>query len=338
MLRSRSTSMMPGSRALLCDIDHRDARERSIAAAAGGSGAAFVLVCKGSSAMGKRRLDTLLAERGLFPSRSRAAASVMAGEVFLVPARGGGEPTAHPSPRPGERRAAKPGELVDVETRVRVVEGPAFVSRGGIKLANALTACGLDVRGRRALDVGASTGGFSDCLLQRGAREVIAVDVGYGILDYRLRSDPRVSVMERTNARALTAEMLPAARFGEDAPPDLASIDVSFIGLGKLLGAVLGCLARPYDVLALVKPQFELGRGRVGKGGVVRSAEDRREALIGVGETALALGAAVVGYHSSGLPGPKGNRETFVWLTDPAGGHSSRERAALERMAREVEP
>jgi 23S rRNA (cytidine1920-2'-O)/16S rRNA (cytidine1409-2'-O)-methyltransferase len=282
--------------------------------------------------MGKRRLDTLLAERGLFPSRSRAAASVMAGEVFLVPTHA--DATAHP----GERRAAKPGELVDVETRVRVVEGPAFVSRGGIKLANALAACGLDVQGRRALDVGASTGGFTDCLLQHGAREVIAVDVGYGTLDYRLRTDPRVSVMERTNARTLTGEMLPAARLGADAPPDLASIDVSFISLRKLLGAVLGCLGRPYDVLALVKPQFELGRGRVGRGGVVRDADDRRETLLGVGEVALALGAAVVGYHSSGLPGPKGNRETFVWLTDPAGGHGSRHLAELERMAREVEP
>jgi 23S rRNA (cytidine1920-2'-O)/16S rRNA (cytidine1409-2'-O)-methyltransferase len=276
--------------------------------------------------MGKRRLDTLLAERGLFPSRSRAAASVMAGEVYLEPAR------------PGERRAAKPGELVDVETHVRVVERPAFVSRGGTKLANALAACGLEVQGRRALDVGASTGGFTDCLLQRGAREVIAVDVGYGTLDYRLRTDPRVSVMERTNARTLTPEMLPAASPGGDAPPDLATIDVSFISLRKVLGAVLGCLARPYDALALVKPQFELGRGRVGKGGVVRDADDRREALIAVGETALELDAAVVGYHSSGLPGPKGNRETFLWLTDPAGGHGSRDRAELEPMAREVEP
>jgi 23S rRNA (cytidine1920-2'-O)/16S rRNA (cytidine1409-2'-O)-methyltransferase len=179
------------------------------------------------------------------------------------------------------------------------VERPAFVSRGGIKLANALAACGLDVRGRRALDVGASTGGFTDCLLQRGAREVIAVDVGYGILDYGLRTDPRVSVMERTNARTLTPEMLPAARIpGGDGPPDLATMDLSFISLGKVLGGVLGCLGGGYDVLALVKPQFELGRGRVGKGGVVRAADDRREALIGVGETALALGAAVVGYHS----------------------------------------
>jgi len=281
--------------------------------------------------MGKRRLDTLLAERGLFPSRSRAAASVMAGEVRVGP---------------GERRASKPGELVDAEEQLSVEERPSFVSRGGIKLANALASSGLRVAGRRALDVGASTGGFTDCLLQRGAREVIALDVGYGVLAWSLRSDPRVHVMERCNARALTPEMLPFR-------PDLAVLDVSFISLEKVLAAVLGCLTPGYDVLALIKPQFELGRGRVGKGGVVREGGDRREALIRVGEAALALGAAVRSFHSSGLPGPKGNRETFVWLADPAGqGGGSRLRSPvlaeatvagdgrdrLEKMAREVEP
>jgi 23S rRNA (cytidine1920-2'-O)/16S rRNA (cytidine1409-2'-O)-methyltransferase len=281
--------------------------------------------------MGKRRLDTLLAERGLFPSRSRAAASVMAGEVYLE------------GTRLGERRAEKPGELVDVETRVRIAEAQRFVSRGGIKLANALAASGLDVRDRRALDVGASTGGFTDCLLQHGAREVVAVDVGYGLLDYRLRMDPRVLVLERTNARELTPQMLPAPAGSVDRPqaaslPDLACVDVSFISLGKVLGAVLGCLGAGYDVLALVKPQFELGRGRVGKGGVVRDGDDRREALIGAGRQALALGAAVRGYHSSGLAGPKGNLETFLWLADPAAGRGSCDPDALESLAREVEP
>lgn len=265
--------------------------------------------------MGKRRLDTLLAERGLFSSRSRAAASVMAGEVRVGP---------------GGRRAAKPGELVDVEAEVSVAERPSFVSRGGIKLANALAASGLAPAGRGALDVGASTGGFSDCLLQNGARQVIAVDVGYGALAWSLRTDPRVHVMERTNARRLTPQMLPFA-------PDLAVVDVSFISLTKVLKAVIGCLADGYDALALVKPQFEVGRERVGKGGVVRVAEDRRAALVDVGESALALGTAVLGYHSSGLPGPKGNRETFVWLADPkrVRGH---ERGELEQLAREVEP
>jgi 23S rRNA (cytidine1920-2'-O)/16S rRNA (cytidine1409-2'-O)-methyltransferase len=273
--------------------------------------------------MERQRLDTLLAERGLFSSRTRAAASVMAGEVRV------GQ---------GERRAAKPGEMVDVEELVKVAAKPAFVSRGGIKLANALDASGLRVEGRRALDVGASTGGFTDCLLQRGAREVIAVDVGYGTLDYRLRTDPRVVVMERTNARGLSAEQLPPALSAPDRLPDLATIDVSFISLSKVLGAVIACLADGYDVLAMVKPQFEVGRGRVGKGGVVRAAEDRREVLLSVGETSLALGSAVLGYHSSGLPGPKGNRETFIWLADPAEGSAPATSAELEAMVREVEP
>jgi len=277
--------------------------------------------------MAKRRLDSLLAERGLFSSRSRAAASFMAGEVLL------GD---------GERRASKPGELVEEGERLRVRARPAFVSRGGQKLANALDSSALDVRGRRALDVGASTGGFSDCLLQRGAREVIAVDVGYGLLAWSLREDDRVHVLERTNARALAPALLPYA-------PDLAVVDVSFISLRKVLKAVLSCMAPGYDVLALVKPQFELGRGRIGKGGVVRDADARREALVAVGERALELGAAVVSYHSSELPGPKGNRETFVRLADsghvstaaitaapgaPAGGPAG----DLERLAREVEP
>jgi 23S rRNA (cytidine1920-2'-O)/16S rRNA (cytidine1409-2'-O)-methyltransferase len=342
MLRSRSITMMPGAAVGVCDIDHRGPRACRPRATQCPRSALGALVCKGFPAMGKRRLDTLLAERGLFPSRSRAAASVMAGEVFLTPAQ--------PAPRVDERRAAKPGELVDEHTHVRVLERPAFVSRGGVKLANALAACGLNVSGRRALDVGASTGGFTDCLLQRGAREVIAVDVGYGTLDYRLRTDSRVAVLERTNARMLTPQLLPAARVGPDRLPDLATVDASFISLSKLLRAVLGCMASGYDVLALVKPQFELGRGRVGSGGVVRAPEDRREALVAAGESALELGASVVGYYSSGLPGPKGNRETFIWLTDPdtridpgtqAGtGRSAGtlDASALEGMAREVEP
>jgi 23S rRNA (cytidine1920-2'-O)/16S rRNA (cytidine1409-2'-O)-methyltransferase len=283
--------------------------------------------------MGKRRLDALLAERGLFSSRSRAAASVMAGEVRVGAA---------------ERRADKPGELVDAEERVSVAERPAFVSRGGVKLANALNGWSLDVSGRRALDVGASTGGFSDCLLQRGVRDVIAVDVGYGSLAWSLRNDPRVIVMERFNARELTPQALVH-------PPDLAVVDVSFISLAKVLGAVLSVLAPGYDVLAMVKPQFEVGRGRVGKGGVVRDAGERRAALVAVGEAALSLGAAVLGYRSSGLPGPKGNRETFIWLCDPAGEPRSPDaiapptpgdgsppadgaRETLVRLAREVEP
>lgn len=207
-----------------------------------------------------------------------------------------------------------------------------FVSRGGIKLENALVATGLEVAGRRALDVGASTGGFTDCLLRRGATSVIAVDVGYGQLDWGLRNDPRVHVLERTNARALTLEMLPCT-------PDLVTIDVSFISLAKILPAVLGCLSASHDVLALVKPQFEVGRALASKGrGVIRDPADRRMALVGVGEAALGLGASVLGFVTSGLAGPKGNRETFVWLAEPGRAGGARDAREIEAMAREVEP
>jgi 23S rRNA (cytidine1920-2'-O)/16S rRNA (cytidine1409-2'-O)-methyltransferase len=208
----------------------------------------------------------------------------------------------------------------------------AFVSRGGIKLENALIATGLGVSGRRALDVGASTGGFTDCLLRRGATDVIAVDVGYGQLDWGLRNDARVSVLERTNARALTPELLPYT-------PDLVTIDVSFISLAKILPAVLGCLAEHYDVLALVKPQFEVGRALASKGrGVIRDPADRRAALVGVGEAAFGLGTSVLGFYSSGLTGPKGNKETFVRLAEPGRPGGAQDAQEIEMMARKVEP
>ncbi len=212
----------------------------------------------------------------------------------------------------GRRRAQKPGELVDVDTPVSIDERPRFVSRGGVKLANALAASGMDPSGRRALDVGASTGGFTDCLLKRGVESVIAVDVGYGELAWSLRTDPRVTALERTNARTLDPTMLPYLA-------DLAVIDVSFISLTKVLPAVCACLASSHDILALVKPQFEVGRERLGKGGVVRSSEARRDALVKIGLAAMRLGESVLGLYGSGLPGPKGNRETFIWLTP--GGH-----------------
>lgn len=264
----------------------------------------------------KQRVDTLLAERGLFPSRTRAAASVMAGEVTIG--------------RHG-KRALKPGEMVAVDTELSVRERARFASRGGLKLEHALGGFAVQVQGRQALDVGASTGGFTDCLLQHGAGKVVAVDVGYGDLDYKLRSDPRVTVLERTNARSLTRGMLPYA-------PSLAVLDVSFISLRKVLPAVLTCLAERYDALALVKPQFEVGRERVGKGGVVRAAEDRRSALIDVGAAALELGVSVLGYRSSGLPGPKGNLESFIWLAEPGRAAAAQDAAALEQMVLEVEP
>jgi 23S rRNA (cytidine1920-2'-O)/16S rRNA (cytidine1409-2'-O)-methyltransferase len=262
--------------------------------------------------MNQVRLDTLLSRRGLFSSRSRAAASVLAGDVLLLPER---------------RRAEKPGQLVPEDVELEVLGPPPFVSRGGIKLANALDSFELDVSSRRALDVGASTGGFTDSLLQRGADHVIALDVAYGELHWRLRSDPRVTVIERRNARSLRREELPYA-------PDLIVIDVSFISLATILPAVLGCAAERFDCLALVKPQFEVGREHVGKGGVVRDPDRRRQALIKVGRVGRELGAAVLGYASSGLPGPKGNLETFVWLAEPGRGDSQ----DLERAAKAVEP
>ena len=246
--------------------------------------------------MARVRLDTLLTERGLFESRSRAAASVLAGEVLLGDER---------------RRAAKPGELVVPDVLVDVDAPDEYVSRGGRKLANALDALGLDVTGRRALDVGASTGGFTDVLLQRGALAVAAVDVAYGELAWKLRQDERVTVLERTNARRLEAGQLPFA-------PDLLVSDVSFISLTKVLPAVLACMGPAWDGLVMVKPQFEVGKGRVGKGGVVREPELRREAVVSVATAASALGASVHGVAPSGLPGPKGNRETFLWLAEGA--------------------
>ncbi len=262
--------------------------------------------------MARVRLDTLLSERGLFASRSAAAASVLAGDVLLLPER---------------RRAEKPGQLVPDDAEFEVVAPPPFVSRGGVKLRNALDAFGVPVAGRHALDVGASTGGFTDCLLQSGAAHVVALDVAYGELHWRLRSDSRVTVIERCNARSVTADRLPYAL-------DLIVIDVSFISLAKVLPAVLACAAERFDCLALVKPQFEVGRGEVGKGGVVRNAAARRAALVSVGEAALRLGASVLGFASSGLPGPKGNLETFVWLAEDGRGAV----VDLEAAAREVEP
>jgi 23S rRNA (cytidine1920-2'-O)/16S rRNA (cytidine1409-2'-O)-methyltransferase len=259
------------------------------------------------------RLDHLLTERGLYASRSRAAAAVIAGDVMVGP---------------GRRRAEKPGQLVAADVDVEVVAPPPYVSRGGIKLANALDAFGFEVAGRQALDVGASTGGFTDCLLQRGAAHVVALDVAYGELAFSLRDDPRVTVMERVNARALEADSLPYA-------PDLVVADVSFISLAKVLPAVLRACAERFDALVMVKPQFEVGRERVGKGGVVADPALRREALVSVAEAAVACGASVLGFASSGLPGPAGNRETFAWLAEAGRAGALDD---LEAAAGEVEP
>jgi 23S rRNA (cytidine1920-2'-O)/16S rRNA (cytidine1409-2'-O)-methyltransferase len=258
----------------------------------------------------RRRADTLLAERGLAPSRTAAAASVRAGRVRL--ARNGAT-------------VEKPSELLPENAELLVEEGQEFVSRGGIKLNNAFSELPVAVEGRLALDVGASTGGFTDCLLQRGARMVLAVDVGYGQLDWRLRQDSRVLVMERLNARYLGDSSLPFR-------PELITVDVSFISLARLMPSIVATAADEFDLLGLVKPQFELGKEQVGKGGVVRDAADRREAIRRVAKAAQEEDLVVRGLASSGLPGPKGNRETFVWAA--RGGEPVDLDAALE----EVEP
>ena len=238
--------------------------------------------------MTKKRLDVLLVERGLAESRSQAQALVLAG---LVPGH------------------TKPGEQVPGDAVLEVEAPPRYVSRGGEKLRNALDAFGVDVTDRDCADVGASTGGFTDCLLQAGARRVVAIDVGYGQLHPRLPSDPRVTVLERVNARSLTE--LPFA-------PDLVVCDVSFISVTKALPPVLGLAASGWEALVLVKPQFEAGRADVPKG-VVRDAAVQRNVLESVVEAAQAWGGRTIGVVDSGLPGPKGNREFFLHLVHRPG-------------------
>jgi 23S rRNA (cytidine1920-2'-O)/16S rRNA (cytidine1409-2'-O)-methyltransferase len=232
----------------------------------------------------KKRLDVLLVERGLAESRAQAQALVLAG---LVPGYD------------------KPGHQVADDAELTVDRPPRFVSRGGEKLANALERLEVELDGRDAIDVGASTGGFTDYLLQHGVARVIAVDVGYGQLHPKLRGDPRVTVLERTNARELDA--LPFR-------PDLLVADVSFISVTVALPPVLRLLQPGWDALVLVKPQFEAGRAEVGRGGVVRDPEIHRRVLRQVVDAALGWGATTVGVVDSGLPGPKGNREFFVHL------------------------
>jgi 23S rRNA (cytidine1920-2'-O)/16S rRNA (cytidine1409-2'-O)-methyltransferase len=256
-------------------------------------GAEPAVPAPGSSAgaPGRQRLDVLLVARGLAESREKAARMILAGEI-----------------RVAGRRVDKAGSIIGGDALVEVDGGPRFVSRGGDKLAGALQAFGIDPAGRVCLDVGASTGGFTHCLLDRGAARVYAVDVGHGQLDARLRADGRVVVMERVNARALPSDVLVPR-------PALATVDVSFISLDKVLPAVLGALTADGEVVALVKPQFEVGRERVGKGGVVRSAADHRAVLERMARVAVLMGAHVRGVAASLLRGPKGNREFFMWLS-----------------------
>ncbi len=261
----------------------------------------------------RERLDVLLVARGLFSTRAQARAAIIAGDVSVA-----------------GRLVDKPGTAVDEVAAVEVAARRRYVSRGGDKLDHALVACGVDVAGEDAIDLGSSTGGFVDRLLQGGAARVVAVDVGYGQLDWRLREDPRVTVLERTNARRLTPDCLPFA-------PSFVTADLSFISLTVALGPVLECLREGYRGLVLVKPQFEAGREFVGKGGVVRDPVVHREVIVKVGTWLEGRGAAVHDVCDSGHPGPKGNVEYFIFFGEARqAGDPPRPVGELARRAVEV--
>lgn len=242
-----------------------------------------------SSAAKKQRLDLLLVERGLVESREQARRLIMAGEVLI-----------------DEEVRDKPGQTVATDVQLRIRNTLPYVSRGGLKLAAALDEFQIKVQDKIAVDVGASTGGFTDCLLQRGSSRVYAIDVGYGQLAWKLRSDPRVIVMERTNIRHLTA--LP-----DGAQANLAVIDASFISLTLVLPPTLQLLTQDAEIIALIKPQFEAGKEQVGKGGVVRDGNVHRHVLEAVFQFAEQLGLAVNGIQPSPLLGPAGNVEFLIW-------------------------
>ena len=247
--------------------------------------------------MTKVRLDRLLVERGWVDSRERGQRLIMAGEVLV-----------------GDRIADRPGQLVQPDADVRIKEHLPYASRGGFKLVAALDAFDVPVEGAVCADVGASTGGFTDVLLQRGAARVIAIDVGYGQLDWKLRSDPRVTVLDRTNARTL-AELPRDVATGMPALARVVTVDVSFISLTLILPAVARWLTDGGHVVALIKPQFEAGRERVGKGGVVRDPGVHADVLRWVLGWAVGHGWIVCGLIRSPIEGPAGNVEFLVWLT-----------------------
>jgi 23S rRNA (cytidine1920-2'-O)/16S rRNA (cytidine1409-2'-O)-methyltransferase len=242
----------------------------------------------------KQRLDKLMMERGLTPSRERAQALIMAGQVVV-----------------GEHTVDKAGQQVPIDSDIRIKgEILPYVSRGGLKLRRALDEFRIDVTGLVAIDVGASTGGFTDCLLQAGAEKVFAVDVGYGQLAWSLRQDPRVVSMEKTNIRNLLPEHL-------DQAPDLAVIDASFISLSKVLLPTVSLVKPGGSIIALIKPQFEVGKGEVGKGGIVRDPAAHEKAIEGVRQAALGLGLVVEGLCDSPIKGADGNREFLILLAVP---------------------
>ena len=265
-------------------------QRKTAASARGKTGAATERGGEGR-AKTKIRLDVALVERGLLDSREKAARVILAGDVLV-----------------DGQRVDKAGALVTPGAKVELVARPRFVSRGGDKLAHALAAFAIQPRGRVAIDVGASTGGFTHCLLEQGAVKVYAVDVGHGQLDTKLRADGRVVVMEKTNARNLPVDSFPES-------PDLATVDISFISLEKVLPSVFGVLTSQGEAVVLVKPQFEVGKGQVGKGGVVRDGSHHRMVMARVARFAVLHGWHVRGVTASPLKGPKGNREFFLLLT-----------------------
>lgn len=239
----------------------------------------------------KARLDILVFDRGLAPSREKARALIMAGQVVVA-----------------DHVADKAGQMVPVDAEIRIKgEVLPFVSRGGLKLQKALDEFAVDVEGLTVLDVGASTGGFTDCLLQRGARKVFAVDVGYGQLAWKLRTDARVLNLEKSNIRHLSPDRLPET-------PDMAVIDASFISLAKVLPATIRLVKAHGLIIALIKPQFEVGRGEVGKGGVVRDAKKHQEVTEAIRALAESLELEVQGVTESPILGPKGNREFLICM------------------------
>lgn len=241
--------------------------------------------------MAKERIDKLMVERGLVESRTRAQALILAGQVLVR-----------------EQRVDKPGQLIDPDAEIRIKgETLRYAGRGGLKLEAALREFNIDPGGKNCLDVGASTGGFTDCLLQHGAARVWAVDVGHNQLVWRLRQDPRVVALEGVNARNLNPGLFPV-RF------DLATIDVSFISLTKILPALRPCLTDAADCIALIKPQFEVGKGEVGRGGIVTDAAKHRRVLNEIKDAALAIGFHPVGLIESPILGAEGNREFLIHL------------------------
>jgi 23S rRNA (cytidine1920-2'-O)/16S rRNA (cytidine1409-2'-O)-methyltransferase len=238
----------------------------------------------------KLRLDQLLVGRGFFPSREQARRAILAGNVSV-----------------GTRVAAKPSELLDEETAIAIKPNRKYVGRGALKLESALEHFQIDVRGKTALDIGASTGGFTDCMLQRGAEKIYAVDVGYGQLDWKLRNDPRVIVLERTNARFLTRDHVQEF-------VDISVIDVSFISLTLILPNALDLLKPDGVIVALIKPQFELQRSDVGKGGIVRDARLHQKAQDKIVAFVNDLGHVIAGIAPAGIKGADGNQEFFACI------------------------